>query len=61
MKNKRCLNTAWRVALAMQQAACLGEKQGNEKKAKGQRAGFMGRGGRELQHHHTVFAKPFDF
>lgn len=57
MKNKRCVN----IALAMQQAACLGEKQGTEKKAKGQQAGFMGRVGWDLQHHHTVFAKPFYF
>lgn len=61
MKNKRCLNSACRIALAMQQAGCLGERQGSEKAAEGQRAGFSGRVGLELQHHHTVFARAFDF
>lgn len=42
MKNKRCLNSACRIALAMQQAGCLGERQGSEKAAEGQRAGSQG-------------------
>jgi len=61
MKNKTCLNFACRNALAMQQAACLGETQGSKRKVEGQQTGFTERTGLELQHHHTVFAKTFDF
>lgn len=61
MKNKRCLNSAWRIAQAIREAACLGERQGREKAAEGQRAGFAGRVGLELHHPHIVFAEAFDF